>query len=456
MDLKGKKVLVVGLGKTGEAVCKFLLSRGAQVKVSEKKTDKELGEKISLWVNKGVTVEAGRHRPQSFLEADLIVPSPGVPPLPELKTAQERGVKIISEIELAYNFLRGKIVGITGSNGKSTTASLTHKILQENGVPSYLGGNIGTPLISFVDGSEGGDVYVTEISSFQLFYIEHFRASVSVFLNISPDHLDWHPSFSDYYEAKKKLVLLQGEDEKAVLNQDDPLVWSLRNEAKARIYAFSRERKVYPGCFIHKGWIVLTNTDKRRVMEVSEIPLFGMHNLENVLAASLVGHLFSLPHSGIRESIRSFKGLEHRLEKVATIKGVDFYNDSKATNVDAALKSILSFDGNIILIAGGRDKGGDFEKLRRPIQERVTKIMFIGEARHKLKKALSHTVPAEEVASLEEAVNRGFSQASPGDVVLLAPACTSFDMFENFEQRGLIFKQAVFNLKQALEREKEN
>lgn len=456
MDLKGKKVLVVGLGKTGEAVCKFLLSRGAQVKVSEKKTDEELGEKISLWVNKGVTVEAGRHQPQSFLEADLIVPSPGVPPLPELKTAQERGVKIISEIELAYNFLRGKIVGITGSNGKSTTASLTHKILQEGGVPSYLGGNIGTPLISFVDGSKGGDVYVTEISSFQLYYIEHFRASVSVFLNISPDHLDWHPSFSDYYEAKKKLVLLQGEDEKAVLNQDDPLAWSLRNEAKARIYAFSRERKVCPGCFIHKGWIVLTDTDKKRVMKASEIPLFGVHNLENVLAASLVGHLFSLPHSGIRESIRSFKGLEHRLEKVANIKGVDFYNDSKATNVDAALKSILSFDRNIILIAGGRDKGGDFEKLRRPIQERVIKIMLIGEARHKLKKALSHTVPAEEVSSLEEAVNRGFSQASPGDVVLLAPACTSFDMFENFEQRGLIFKQAVFNLKQALEREKEN
>ena len=456
MDLKGKKVLVVGLGKTGEAVCKFLLSQGARVGVSEKKTEEELGKKFPLWVNKGVTVEAGQHQPQSFLQADLIVPSPGVPPLPELKTAQERGVKIISEIELAYNFLRGKIVGITGSNGKSTTASLTHKILQEGGVPSYLGGNIGTPLISYVDGSKDGNVYVTEISSFQLFYIEHFRASVSVFLNISPDHLDWHPSFSDYYEAKKKLILLQGEDEKAVLNQDDPLVWSLRSKAKACTYSFSREKKVYPGCFIHKGWIVLADTDKKRVMKVSEIPLFGLHNLENVLAATLVGHLFSLPPSGIRESIRSFRGLEHRLEKVANIQGVDFYNDSKATNVDAALKSILSFDRNIILIAGGRDKGGDFEKLRKPIQERVKKIMLIGEARHKLKKALSPTVPAEEISSLEEAVNKGFSQANPGDVILLAPACTSFDMFENFEQRGLVFKQAVFKLKQAVERGKEN
>ena len=456
MDLEGKKVLVVGLGKTGEALCQFLLSRGAKVKVSEKKKDEELREKISRWADKGVTVETGGHQPQSFLEADLIVPSPGVPPLAELKAAQERGIKIISEIELACSFLSGKIVGITGSNGKSTTASLTHKILQEGGVPSYLGGNIGTPLISFADRSKSGDVYVTEISSFQLYYIEHFRASVSVFLNISPDHLDWHPSFSNYYEAKKKLILFQGENEKAVLNRDDPLVWSLRKEAKAQIYAFSRERKARPGCFIHEDWIVLTDKDEKKLMKTSEIPLFGVHNQENVLAAALVGYLFSLSPSGIKESIRSFKGLDHRLEKVASIKGVDFYNDSKATNVDAALKSILSFDRNIILIAGGRDKGGDFEKLRKPIKERVKKILLIGEARQKLKRALSHTTPAEEVSSLEEAVNIGFSQARPGDVVLLAPACTSFDMFENFEQRGRIFKQAIFDLKQTLERKKGN
>jgi UDP-N-acetylmuramoylalanine--D-glutamate ligase len=456
MNLEGKKVLVVGLGKTGEAVCQFLLSRGAQVKVSEKKTKEELGEKISHWIKEGVILETGRHRQQSFLEADLIVPSPGVPPLPELKTAKEQSVRIISEIELAYNFLRGKIVGITGSNGKSTTASLTHKILQEGGVSSYLGGNIGTPLISFADHSKNGDVFVTEISSFQLQYVERFKVSVSVFLNLSPDHLDWHPSFSDYYEAKKKLIRFQGEEETAILNRDNPFVWDLHTEAKAQIYAFSRREKVCPGCFIDDDWMVIADPDQKKFMKISEIPLFGVHNQENVMAAALVGRLFSLSPSTIRESIRRFKGLEHRLEKVTVIKRVDFYNDSKATNVDAALKSILSFEGNIILIAGGRDKGGDFEKLRKPAQDRVKRIILLGEAKQRLKEALRQAVPTDEASSLEEAVVKAFQQAKPGDVVLLAPACTSFDMFENFEERGRIFKQAVLRLKQGQEKKKEN
>lgn len=452
MDLKGKKVLVVGLGKTGEAVCQFLLSRGAHVRVSEKKRKEELNKKISIWIEKGVMVETGKHKQQSFLEADLIIPSPGVPPIPQLKSAKDRGAKIISEIELAYHFLKGTIVGITGSNGKSTTASLAHKILLEGGVPSYLGGNIGTPLINFVEQSKEDDVYVTEISSFQLQYIEHFKASVSVFLNVSPDHLDWHPSFSDYYGAKKKLIRYQTENEKTILNQDDPLVWNLHTEAKASVYAFSRKKKVRPGCFLQGDWIVFANGTEDKLMKTSEIAIFGLHNQENVMAAALVGHLFSLPLTQIRESIQSFQGLEHRLEKVTTIKGVAFYNDSKATNVDAALKSIQSFDQEIILIAGGRDKGGDFEKLKMPVEERAKKIILLGEAKEKLKKALRNTVSMEEASSMEEAVSQGFLEASPGDVVLLAPACTSFDMFQNFEERGRIFKQAVFELKKRQEK----
>lgn len=447
MDLEGKKVLVVGLGKTGEAVCQFLLSKGAQVKVSERKTEEELGEKFSFWSKRGVMVETGKHEQRSFQEADLIIPSPGVAPLPELKAAQEKGVKIISEIELAYKFLKGRIVGITGSNGKSTTASLAHKILLEGGVPSYLGGNIGTPLISFVEQSKNDDIYVTEISSFQLHYIEHFRAAVSVFLNISPDHLDWHPSFSDYYGAKKKLIRNQTENERTILNQDDSLVWNLHTEAKASVYAFSRKSKVRPGCFLQGDWIVVVNKTEDKLMKTSEIALFGLHNQENVMAAALVAHLFSLPLAKIRESIQRFQGLEHRLEKVTTIKGVDFYNDSKATNVDAALKSIQSFDQKIILIAGGRDKGGDFEKLKKPVEERVKKIILLGEAKERLKEALKNTVSMEEASSMEEAVRRGFLEASTGDIVLLAPACTSFDMFQNFEERGRIFKHAVFELK---------
>lgn len=452
MDLKGKKVLVVGLGKTGEAVCQFLLSRGAHVRVSEKKREEELNKKISIWIEKGVMVETGKHKQQSFLEADLIIPSPGVPPIPQLKSAEDRGAKIISEIELAYHFLKGTIVGITGSNGKSTTASLTHKILLEGGVPSYLSGNIGTPLINFVEQSKEDDVYVTEISSFQLQYIEHFKASISVFLNVSPDHLDWHPSFSDYYSAKKKLIRHQTQNDKTILNQDDPLVWDLHTEAKACIYAFSRKKKVRPGCFLQGDWIVFANGTEDKLMKTSEIALFGLHNQENVMAASLVGHLFSLPLTQIKKSIQSFQGLEHRLEKVTTIKGVAFYNDSKATNVDAALKSIQSFDQQIILIAGGKDKGGDFEKLKMPVEERVKKIILLGEAKEKLKKVLRNTVSMEEASSMEEAVSRGFLEASPGDVVLLAPACTSFDMFQNFEERGRIFKQAVFELKRRQEK----
>lgn len=452
MNLKGKKVLVVGLGKTGEAVCRFLLHQGAQIKVSEKKTPEELGRKISFWREKGVMVEAGKHVQRSFDEAELIVPSPGVPLLPELQAAKAQGVGIISEIELAYNFLRGKIVGITGSNGKSTTASLTHKILKEGGVPSYLAGNIGTPLISLVERSKKDNVYVTEISSFQLQYIEQFRTSISVFLNISPDHLDWHPSFADYYEAKKRLISLQEENDTAILNQDDPLVWDLYTKTKSKVYAFSRKKKVSPGCFLQGDWIVLTDTEERKLMRTSDIPLLGSHNQENIMAAATVGYLFGLPLTRIRESIKKFKGLEHRLEKVTAINGIHFYNDSKATNVDATLKSIQSFQQKIILILGGRDKGGDFKKLQKSIQERAKKIILIGEASEKIKNALKNSLPMNEVSSLEEAVRTSFSEAKPGEVVLLAPACTSFDMFHNFEERGEIFKQEVFNLKRELEK----
>ncbi len=454
MNLKGKNVLVVGLGKTGEAVCHFLLHQGAQIKVSEKKTPEELGEKISFWKQEGIMVEAGKHEQRSFYEVDLIVPSPGVPLLPEIKAAKAQGVRIISEIELAYNFLQGKIVGITGSNGKSTTASLTHKILKEGGVSSYLAGNIGTPLISLVERSKKDNVYVTEISSFQLQYIEHFRASVSVFLNISPDHLDWHPSFDDYYKAKKKLISFQEENDTAILNQDDSLVWDLHTEAKSQVYAFSRKKKVSPGCFLQGDWIILTDTEEKKLMNTSEIPLLGSHNQENIMAAALVGYLFGLPLTRIRKSIRKFKGLEHRLEKVTTINGVDFYNDSKATNVDATLKSTQSFQQKIILILGGRDKGGDFKKLQRSIQDRAKKIILIGEASEKIKNVLKDILPMNEVSSLEEAVRASFSEAKPGEVVLFAPACTSFDMFRNFEERGEIFKQEVFNLKKEMEKEK--
>jgi UDP-N-acetylmuramoylalanine--D-glutamate ligase len=446
MDLEGKRVLVVGLGRTGEALCRFLLNQGASVTVSEKKRPEELGAKISFWKEQGVEVEAGGHSQETFLQADLIVLSPGVPWLPELEAAKEHGIKIISEIELASRFLSGKVVGITGSNGKSTTATLTHKILKEGGLKAYLAGNIGIPLVSFVEGSEDDYIYVTELSSFQLKFIEKFRASISVLLNITPDHLDWHPSFKDYRASKKNLLTSQGQGDSAILNRDDPLVWPLRKEGKFEVYGFSRKDKVSPGCFLQGDWIVLSNTKEEELVRASEIPLLGIHNQENIMASALVGNILGVPLFRIKDSIKNFKGLEHRLEKVTTFKGIDFYNDSKATNVDATLKSIQSFDQKIILILGGRDKGGDFKKLKKPIKKRVKEVVLIGEAREKIQKALKGTVPMKMASSMEEAVSLGYSLAEPGDVVLLAPACTSFDMFQNFEERGTVFKQKVLSL----------
>lgn len=448
MNLEGKKVLVIGLGKTGKALCNFLVDRKAHVKVSEINPSINLESDMGFWTGKNITVETGPHNRLSFLEADLIIPSPGVPRLPEMEEAQTKGITILSEVELASRFLKGKIIGITGSNGKSTTATLTHKILKDSRHEAFLAGNIGTPLISFVDKSADHHIYVTELSSFQLDHIERFSAYVSVFLNLSPDHLDWHKNFKNYFEAKKKLFAAQKESGFAILNRDDPAVWKLAKVTPARVLAFSRQEKIQIGGSIRGDWIVIKDEKEEKIMKVSDIPLLGVHNLENVMASALVGHLFSVPVTQIKDSVKSFKGLEHRLEKVSNIKGVEFYNDSKATNVEAAITSIGSFNQPTILILGGRDKGDDFKKLRKPVQERVKKVILIGEAKEKIKEALNNDVPMSTVSSLKEAVEEGFASANHGEIVLLAPACTSFDMFKNFEERGKIFKTEVYALKE--------
>lgn len=455
MKLQGTKALVVGLGRTGEAVCDFLIRRGADVKISEKSRPEELGKKMEFWGEKGVEVEAGGHRLQTFLDADLIIPSPGVPYIPELDEARKRGRLIISEIELAYRFLNGKIVGITGTNGKSTTATLSHKILQEGGLKSHLAGNIGTPLIQFVEKSRPGDIYVTELSSFQLRYVKTFRASISLFLNISADHLDWHTDFDDYYRSKKNLFVNQDEGDRAILNRDYPRVWALRKLGKFKVYAFSQKGKVSRGCWIQENRIFLQNDVQERLMQTTETSLFGIHNRENIMASALVGYVLGIPVSSIKKTIVGFKGLEHRLEKVGNLGQVEFYNDSKATNVDAALKSIQSFTSPITLILGGKDKGGDFLQLRKPVQKKVKTIVLIGEASDKIQKSLNGTVPMEKASDLREAVRLAHSAASPKGVVLLAPGCTSFDMFQNFEERGKAFKKEVAALKERMGRGKE-
>jgi UDP-N-acetylmuramoylalanine--D-glutamate ligase len=451
MEIAGKKVVVVGFGKTGRALAGFLVRRKAKVTVSEIREEKELGIEIRKWKEKGIVFETGRHRALTFLTADLLIPSPGAAGLPELKAAEKAGARVLSEIDLASRFLSGRIVGITGTNGKSTTATLAHKILKEAGLRAFLAGNIGTPLISFVDRSREDDVYVTEISSFQLEHIERFKADISVFLNISLNHLDWHASFDEYFTAKKRIVLAQGAADIAILNADDRLVRGLAKGIRPKTYFFSRQKETRRGCFLRDGWIILRDDDgEQRLMKAADIPLPGLHNQENVMAAALVGSVLGVPSPSMRNSIRKFSGLEHRLEDVLTLRGVRFINDSKATTVDATVKALQSFDRRIVLILGGRDKGADFRLLRRPIRSNVKKVLLLGEATAKIAAALRGRVPMAEATSLREAVRLAFAAASRGEIVLLAPACTSFDLFKNFEERGRTFKREVRRLAESV------
>jgi UDP-N-acetylmuramoylalanine--D-glutamate ligase len=443
MELRGKNVLIVGFERTGEALCRFLLDRGARVRVSDKKPAGAFGEKLRAFAERGVVFETGGHRPESFLGADLIVPSPGVPPIAEILAAREKGVPVLSEIELAYRFLRGRIVGITGSNGKSTTTTLVCRILKDAGLRARLAGNIGTPLVSFVERSRDDDIYVTEISSFQLEYTDRFTPAVAVFLNVSENHIDWHGTFESYFAAKKKLILRQGPDSLTVLNRDDARVWGLHSEAKSRVYGFSRKRRLARGAFLDDGWVVVRDGAPEKVVRASRIALPGAHNLENVLAAALVGRLLGVPPASMGRTIRAFRGLEHRLEDVLCAGGVRFVNDSKATTVDATLKALASFDRPIVLILGGRGKGGAFSPLRPAVKKRVRSIVLVGEAADKIETALGGVVPVARAADYREVVRTAFSMAVRGDVVLLAPACTSWDMFKDFEERGRNFKREV-------------
>jgi UDP-N-acetylmuramoylalanine--D-glutamate ligase len=452
MELRGKNVLIVGFERTGRALAGFLLDRGARVRVTDKKPAEAFGTKLRDLSGRGVAFETGGHRVRSFLGADLIVPSPGVPPIPEIKAAREKGVPVLSEIELAYLFLRGRIVGITGSNGKSTTTTLVYEMLRDAGFRAFLAGNIGTPLVSFVDKSRDDDVFVTEISSFQLEYTERFAPSVAALLNVSENHTDWHGTFEDYFAAKRKLVLRLGPEARAVLNRDDARVWGLATEARARVYGFSRKRRPARGAYLDDGWITVRDGAPERILPVAGIPLPGAHNVENVLAAAVIGRLMGAPPAAMRRTIRAFRGLEHRLEDVLRVRGVRFVNDSKATTVDATLKALASFDRPIVLVLGGRGKGGDFSPLRAAVRKRVRAVVLVGEAANKIEAALGGVVPVVRAADYRGVVRAAFELASRGDVVLLAPACTSWDMFAKFEERGRVFKREVRRLDASLRR----
>src|SRR6202166_2420288 len=448
MELNGKRVLVVGLGKSGVASALFLKAHGAKVTVSDTKSGDELRNEIPVLLDHGITVETGGHGDRTFRGQDLIVVSPGVPvDAPPLVQARALGESVIGEIELAAQFLPGPIVAITGSNGKTTTTTLTGEILTAAGLPTLVGGNIATPAISLAERANPETTIVLEISSFQLETIQTFRPKVAVVLNVTPDHLDRHRTFEVYVDAKARIFENQQGTDFAVLNADDPTCATLGSRTRAEVFWFSRQKEVQQGAWVRDGNIVFRDAKgQREIMQVSEIPLKGAHSLENVLAAVCAGVLMGCAPDKIRQAVRDFKAVEHRLEFVATIRGVDYYNDSKATNVDATIKALESFPGNIHLILGGKDKGSDYAVLSELLRQRVKRVYTIGAAAAKIESQIVSKSGGPEIdhaETLETAIKRAAQVAVPGDVVLLAPACASFDQFRNYEHRGKVFKEAV-------------
>ena len=441
MDLKDKRVLVVGLGKSGVASALFLKARGARVTVSDTKSPDQLRDEIPILLDHGITVETGGHGERTFRGQDLIVVSPGVPvDAPPLVQARTAGEPVIGEIELAAQNLTGPIVAITGSNGKTTTTTLAGEILAAGGLPVAVGGNIGTPAISLVEGASRETVIVLEVSSFQLETIQTFRPKVAVILNITPDHLDRHRTFRTYVDAKARIFENQQPDDFAVLNEDDPTCRTLRDRTRAEVFWFSRKQEVQNGAWVRDG------SGQSEVMLVSEIPLKGAHNVENVLAGVCAGALMGCEPAKIRKAIQEFKAVEHRLEYVATIKGVEYFNDSKATNVDATIKALESFPKNIHLILGGKDKGSDYTVLNDLLRERVKRVYTIGAAAEKIESQIKGAAEIVHAETLDNAIRRAAAVAQSGDVVLLAPACASFDQFQSYNHRGRVFKEVVHSL----------
>jgi UDP-N-acetylmuramoylalanine--D-glutamate ligase len=447
MDLSNKRVLVVGLGKSGVASALFLKAHGARVTVSDTKSGDELRNEIPVLLDHGITVETGGHGERTFRGQDLIVVSPGVPvDAPLLVQARTLGEAVIGEVELAAQFLPGPIVAITGSNGKTTTTTLIGEIMTASGFPALVGGNIGTPAISLAERATRETVIVLEISSFQLETIKSFRPKVAVVLNVTPDHLDRHRTFEVYVDAKARIFENQKSGDFAVLNRDDPTCVAMGSRTRAQVFWFSRHKEVQRGAWVRDGEILFRDeAAEREIMQVSEIPLKGAHNLENVLAAVCAGTLMGCAPQKIRQAVREFKAVEHRLEYVATIRGVDYYNDSKATNVDATIKALESFPANIHLILGGKDKGSDYTALNDLLRQRVKCVYTIGAAAAKIESQVKG-VEVVQAETLENAIRKANAAAQEGDVVLLAPACASFDQFKSYEHRGRVFKEIVRGL----------
>ena len=447
MDLLDKKVLVVGMARTGIATAKFLAAKGARVTTTEMKPEEEMKEAVEELKGMKLSTEWGGHRTETFLRQDLIVVSPGVDlSIDPIQKVIRHGVRVISEIELACHFIHVPIIAITGTNGKTTTTLLIGEMLKEDGRKVGVGGNVGEPLILFADGRDRWDVLVAEISSFQLEAIEDFRPRISVLLNITEDHLDRYRSYDEYIEAKVRIFANQNSGDLAVLNRDDPVVMRFREKVKAKRFFFSLKEKLNEGVFSDGQTISLKLGKKREQYSLAKASLKGIHNVENMMAAVATARSYGCSKKAIQAVLDRFKGLEHRVEFVREIEGVRYYNDSKGTNVGSVVKSLQSFSEPVTLIAGGKDKNGDLSPLGEWVQKRVKHLVLIGEAKERMGRELGGLTDTVMAETMEEAVLLARQKARPGEVVLLSPACSSFDMFKDYKERGKVFKEAVKRL----------
>lgn len=440
------KALVVGMKKSGLASAELLARQGAEVRATDLKPLASLPEAGEVLGRLGIPFE--QQSPAVFEGVDTIVLSPDVPAdLPALSEARARGVRVIGEVELAAPFLKGKTIGITGSNGKTTTTSLIGHILRRAGTPVQVGGNIGTPVTAMIAGSRDDGWNVLELSSFQLETIETFHAHIGLALNVTQNHLDRHHTFENYAAAKGRLFENMNGSDYAVLNAEDPVCVAYAEHTRAQAQWFSSRRKVSPGASLCGDKLVL---DGKLLMEAGEIPIRGRHNIENVLAAAIASARAGVEPETIAAAVRTFRAVEHRLEYVRTVNGVDFYNDSKATSVDATLKAVDAFGGGLWIILGGKDKGLDYSVLRAPLAAKAHGALLIGAAAGKIADQLKGAVPLVESKTLQAAVTYGYEHGKPGDTVLLAPACASFDQFQSFEHRGEVFKELVNSLPEGI------
>ncbi len=440
INFRGKRVTVVGLARSGVAAARALCSLGAVVTVTDKKPKEQLSSQIEAIGSNRVIIEAGGHPEHVFSEADIIVLSPGVPKIPQILEARQRGIQVISELELAWLLSDSPFIGITGTNGKSTVTTLVGLMLARAKKKVIVAGNIGNALTEDISLLKKQDWIVAELSSFQLEDIGTFRPRVAAILNVTQDHLDRYHDIGEYGEAKARVFMNQRKEDFLVLNFDDPLVKSYAQRAAATIIPFSRLLRFNPGACVLDGYLVMNN---KRIIRVDEIKIKGVHNLENALAAAALAICAGADITSVAEVLREFPGLEHRLEYVREKDGVSYINDSKGTNVGAVVKSVEGFTQPVILIAGGLDKGSDFSPLYDLFRKKVKLLILIGKAADKMENALGTATETVFAKTLRDAVVLASTRASRGDVVLLSPACASFDMFKDFEDRGRQFKEAV-------------